>query len=74
MPENAPAVQHVAEMRQDMDIVFDDSEDQLSYLKRYVVDQASEILSLKRKLNYVLKFIGITQDVDELDVFTYLCC
>ena len=52
----------------DMAIGFDDSDDQLSYLKRYVVDQRVEILSLKRKLNYVLKFIAVTQDVDEFDV------
>ena len=67
MPKNVSAVQYVAEMSQNMNIVFDDSEDQLSYLKRYVVDQGTEILSLKRKLNYVLKFIGVTQVVDEFD-------
>ena len=53
---------------QDMDIEFNDSEDQFSFLKRYVVDQGAEILLHKRKLNYVLKFIGVTQDVDEFDV------
>ena len=68
MPKNASAVQHVAEMSQGMDIVFDDSEDQLSYLKRYFVDHGADILSLKRKLKYVLKFICVTQDVDEFDV------
>ena len=51
-----------------MDIGFNNSDDQFSYLKRYVVDQGAEMFSLKRKLNYVLKFIGVTQDVDEFDV------
>ena len=39
MLKNSPVVQHVSELSQDTDIGFDDSDDQLSYLKRYVKGQ-----------------------------------
>ena len=36
---------------------------QLALLKRYVDEQGAEIMNLKHKVNYLLKFIGMEQDV-----------
>ena len=49
-----------------METKNDPSNDQLPLSKMYVVEQ--EIMNLKHKVNYLLKFIGVEQDVDDVDV------
>ena len=43
----------------EMETDYDPSNDQLTLLKRYVIEQGSEIMNLKHKVNYLLKFIGM---------------
>ena len=52
----------------EMETEHNPSNDHLTLLKRYVIEQGSEIMNLKHKVNYLLKFIGMEQDVDDVDV------
>ena len=51
-----------------METECDPSNDQLAFLKMYVIEQGAEIMNLRHKVNYLLKFIGVEQDVDDVDV------
>ena len=51
-----------------METKYDPSSDQLALLKRYFVEQGSEIMNLKPKVNYLLKCNGMEQHVDDVDV------
>ena len=42
----------------EMETEYDPFNDQLALLKRYLVEQGAEIMNLKHKVNYLLKFIG----------------
>ena len=55
----------------EMETEYDSPNDQLTLLKRYVIEQGAKIMTLKHKVNYLLKFIGMEQDVDDVDVDVY---
>ena len=58
----------------EMETEYDPSNDQLAHLERYVVEQGVEIINLKHKVNYLLKFIGVEQDVDGVDAHVNETC